>query len=155
MKTIKDELKQSKPFPTKGAELTVALVRTASLLRRGLEDELSRYDITLQQFNVLRILRGAKEPLPTMEVGARMIEREPGITRLINRIESKGLVSRKRCPEDARRIWVEITKEGLALLERVGEPADWEVQRSVDLLTDSESDAMLTSLDKIRAALTD
>jgi DNA-binding MarR family transcriptional regulator len=155
MKSIQDELKRVKPFPTKGAEVTVALIRTASILRRGLEEELSQFDITLQQFNVLRILRGAKEPLPTMEIGTRMIEREPGITRLINRIESKGLVTRKRCPEDARRIWVEISKEGLALLDRIGEPADWGIQHSVDALSDSESDALLSSLNKIRAALSE
>ena len=74
------------------------LVRTADLVRRVLDAVVEPHGITLQQYNVLRILRGAgAEGLPTLEIGERMIEQAPGVTRLLDRLEAKGLVRRQRC----------------------------------------------------------
>ncbi len=78
------------------------------------------HGITLQQFNVLRILRGAgDEGLPTLEVADRMIEQTPGVTRLLDRMEAKELVRRQRCPKDRRQHLCWITAKGLALLEKI------------------------------------
>src|SRR5262249_14855885 len=94
---IERELKQSRPFPTRGQEAAVGLMRTADLLRRLLEQALEPSGVTAQQYNVLRILRGARpESLPTLEIAERMIERTPGITRLLDRLEAKKLVRRDR-----------------------------------------------------------
>ena len=71
--TISEEIKQTRPFRSKSQETAVALMRTAHLLRRKVDAVVATEGITSQQFNVLRILRGAKAPLPTMEISDRMI----------------------------------------------------------------------------------
>src|SRR5207244_13083574 len=83
-KTIVQELKQTKPFPSKAQEVAVSLLRTADVLRRLVGAVVEQKGITVQQYNVLRILRGAGEQgLPTLDIAERMIETTPGITRLI------------------------------------------------------------------------
>src|SRR5437867_4356503 len=95
---IERELKQTRPFPSRRQEAAVALLRTADRLRHLLTRWLEPAGITAQQYNVLRILRGALPgPLPTLEIAERMIERTPGITRLLDRLEAKRLVGRERC----------------------------------------------------------
>ena len=81
----------------------VALMRTADLARRTITGVIEPHGLTPQQFNVLRILRGAgAEGLPTLEVANRMIEQTPGITRLLDGLEAKELIKRQRCPKDRR-----------------------------------------------------
>ncbi|MFP5247340.1 MAG: MarR family winged helix-turn-helix transcriptional regulator, partial [Thermoanaerobaculia bacterium] len=117
--TLRDELKQTRPFVTRTQEAALALLRTADLVRRSIGAVVEPEGITMQQYNVLRILRGAGEKgLPTLEIAERMVEQTPGITRLIDRLETKQLVGRERCPTDRRQVFCRITKEGLALLAR-------------------------------------
>src|SRR5947207_2737986 len=98
---IQREIKQSKRFATPDEEAAIALLRTVDVIRADLERALAAHGITPQQFNVLRILRGSHpEPMPTLEIAERMIERAPGITRLLDRLEAAGLVTRKRCAGD-------------------------------------------------------
>ena len=98
-------------------------MRTADLVRRTVSGVVEAQDVTLQQYNVLRILRGAGERgLPTLDIADRMIEQTPGITRLIDRLESKRLVLRERCPTDRRQVFCRITAEGLELLQRLDQP---------------------------------
>ena len=83
------------------------------------------HDITLQQYNVLRILRGAgDEGLPTLDIAERMIEHAPGVTRLIDRLEAKGLVRRQRPADDRRQVLCVATAAALALLEQLDAPMD-------------------------------
>ncbi len=107
---------------------TLALVRAAGRFRRAHEALCQAHGLTAQQFNVLRILRGAERagegPLPTMTVGGRMVEPEPGITRLMGRLEDKGLVLRHRCPSDARCVRCAITPAGLDALLALDAPVD-------------------------------
>jgi DNA-binding MarR family transcriptional regulator len=120
---LQRELRQSKPFPGPEQEGAVALLRTADLVRREVERALEPLGITGQQFNVLRILRGARpEPLPTLEIADRMIEHAPGITRLLDRLEARALVKRDRCREDRRRVLCSITAAGLELLRAADGP---------------------------------
>jgi DNA-binding MarR family transcriptional regulator len=115
--SIQREIKQSRPFAAPTQEATVALLRTADLVRRSVTSVIEPHGITLQQYNVLRILRGAGPMgLPTLEIAQRMIEQTPGITRLIDRLETKKLVLRERCPTDRRQVFCRITEDGLALL---------------------------------------
>src|SRR6185295_1446948 len=117
MSPLQREIRQGKPFRSQSQQVVVALLRTADLVRRGLGRVLEPFDLTPQQYNVLRILRGAGERgLPTLEIAVRMIEEAPGITRLIDRLETKHLVSRERCKTDRRRVWCRITRDGLGLL---------------------------------------
>jgi DNA-binding MarR family transcriptional regulator len=120
---IVKELKQTRPFSSATQEATVALLRTADLVNRLIDAVIERHGITGQQYNVLRILRGAGDKgLPTLEIAERMIEQTPGITRLIDRLESKKLVARERCATDRRQVFCRITPAGLTLLGKLDEP---------------------------------
>src|SRR5579872_97523 len=98
------------------------LLRTTDMLSRGLVAILKTEDLSATQYNVLRILRGAPEGLPCGEIGNRMITRDPDITRLLDRLEKRGLISRCRETRDRRMILTRISPEGLELLARLDEP---------------------------------
>ena len=100
----------------------MALLRTANVVERRLEAVCQAEGITHQQYNVLRILRGAKTPLPTMEIAERMIQQAPGITRHVNNLESRGLIRREPWTGDRRQVLCQITPAGLRLLDKL-EPA--------------------------------
>ena len=115
-----EELEQSVPFASPGEELVVSLLRSADAARRFMAGVLLDEDLTDQQYNVLRILRGAgPEGLATLEIGRRMIERTPGVTRLVDRLLQKDLVTRERDPRDRRRIVCSITEDGMDTLARI------------------------------------
>lgn len=145
------ELKQSKPFPSPEQEGAVALMRTADRVRREVERSLEPLGITAQQFNVLRILRGARpESLPTLEVAERMIEQAPGITRLLDRLEARGLVRRERCREDRRRVLCSITPAGLELLRAADGPVHEAERRCLGRLGAPELARLLRLLETVR-----
>jgi DNA-binding MarR family transcriptional regulator len=152
MSPLQREIRQSKPFRSRGQEVVVALIRTADLVRRVVGRVLEPYDITVQQYNVLRILRGSGERgLPTLEIGERMVEHAPGITRLLDRLETKGLVLRRRCPEDRRQVLCWLTPAGTELVERLDEPVDSADAEAVSMLGPEEQDRLLRLLDAVRA----
>src|SRR5262252_8376572 len=94
------------------------LLLTAEVLSHPLVEVLKGHELSATQYNVLRILRGAPEGLTCGEVGSRMITRDPDITRLLDRLEKRGLISRWRETKDRRTVMARITPEGLALLSR-------------------------------------
>lgn len=98
------------------------LLRTTDMLSRGLVRILKTEDVSATQYNVLRILRGSPAGLPCGEIGNRMITRDPDVTRLLDRLEKRGLISRCREPEDRRTVMARITPDGLRLLDRLDEP---------------------------------
>jgi len=98
------------------------LLRTTDMLSRGLVMVLKTEEVSSTQYNVLRILRGAPEGLPCGEIANRMITRDPDVTRLLDRLEKRGLISRCRETKDRRTVMARITKEGLGLLARLDEP---------------------------------
>jgi DNA-binding MarR family transcriptional regulator len=98
------------------------LLRTTDMLSRGLVTILKPEDLSSTQYNVLRILRGAPEGLPCGEIAKRMITRDPDITRLLDRLEKRGLISRSREARDRRTVMARITGAGLKLLARLDEP---------------------------------
>jgi MarR family transcriptional regulator, organic hydroperoxide resistance regulator len=146
------EIQQTKPFASIEEETVVAMMKTMDHMRRlkaGAFDE----DLTEQQYNVLRILRGAgKEGIPTLTVAERMIERTPGITRLMDRLEAKGLVKRDRPSTDRRQVYCFITKSGLDLLLRLDPEVELSAKRAMKKLTKGEMQTLLAILEKIRDA---
>jgi len=98
------------------------ILRTSDLLSRSLAGILKDTDLSSTQYNVLRILRGAGGPLPCGEIANRMITRDPDITRLLDRLDARGLVARERDTADRRTVLARITPEGLRLLGRLDEP---------------------------------
>jgi MarR family transcriptional regulator, organic hydroperoxide resistance regulator len=116
---LQAELKQRKPFPGVGAEALLSVLRTAAVLEHQLTEALKPYGITHTQYNVLRILRGAGvEGLCGREVAERMVSRVPDVSRLLDRMEEPGLISRERDPADRRHVTARITRKGLAILEQ-------------------------------------
>ena len=105
---------------TGARDLIVALMRAADRVRRHASAIVEPHGITLQQYNVLRILQEAKEDgVPTLEVAARMIEETPGVTRLLDRLEGKGYIRRQRCPRDRRQHLCWLSSDGGRLLEKL------------------------------------
>jgi DNA-binding MarR family transcriptional regulator len=151
MGSIRDEIKQKRPFASAADEALVTLLRTTDHLRAALSAVVEPRGITMQQYNVLRILRGAGERgLPTLEIGERMIERSPGVTRLLERLEAKQLVRRRRCREDLRQVLCSATAEALALLDALEGPLAQESQRLLSVLDSRRTAELVRSLDTIR-----
>ncbi len=145
------EIKQRKPFPSKGEEAAVTLMRTADVVRRAVAAVIEPHGITSQQYNVLRILRGAgADGLPTLEIAERMIEQTPGITRLIDRLERKKLVDRERRSDDRRCVYCRIAPAGLALLARLDEPVRTAADATFNTVNKRELAQLVASLDRLR-----
>jgi len=92
------------------------------MLTRGADWVLKAEDLSLTQYNILRILRGSPQGLPSGEIASRMITRDPDVTRLLDRMEKRGLISRSRESRDRRLVLARITPEGLKLVNRLDEP---------------------------------
>ena len=132
----------------------VSLMRTSDLIRRAVSVVIDERGITLQQYNVLRILRGAgKDGLPTLEIAERMIEQTPGITRLLDRLEIKKLVRRERCPTDRRQVTCRISDDGLALLSGLDAPVAEAERVALSGLTPQQLKQLITLLDRTRNGL--
>lgn len=117
----------------------MALLRATDRARRYFSGILRERELTLQQFNVLRILRGAApERLPTLEIAERMIEKTPGASRLVDRLEAQGLVDRERCSEDRRRVLCGLTDRALEILAELDEPIARADRECLQQLSDSE-----------------
>lgn len=152
--TILDEIRQTRPFATPAAEGVVSLLRTAAGLRRVLAAVVETRGITLQQYNVLRILRGAGgDGLPTLEISDRMVfEHAPGITRLLDRLERKKLVRRARCARDRRRVLCRITGAGRRVLAALDRPVDRASGSLIESLGKARTRDLVRLLDAVRAA---
>jgi len=134
----------------------VALMRTADLVKRAVGLVIEARGITPQQFNVLRILRGAgADGLPTLEIAERMVEQTPGITRLLDRLEAKQLVDRERCPRDRRQVTCRITSEGLALLKTLDVPVAEAEKAALSALSPHQLKQLIALLDRTRNGLHD
>ncbi len=145
------EIQQTKPFASIEQEAGVAFMKTADQLRRGMAATFESHGVTQQQFNVLRILRGAgKAGLPTLTVAERLVEQTPGITRLMDRLEAKELVRRERPAGDRRQVYCYVVKGGLELLERVDGPVAAASKRAFARLSKTEIVTLLEILEKIR-----
>ena len=145
------ELRQSRPFPTFAEAAGVGLLRTAEIVRRAVATAIGTHGITYQQYNVLRILRGAHpEPMPTLEIAARMIEATPGITRLLDRLEAKQLVLRKRCERDRRQVHCWISERGLVLLAELDGPARGALHEGFAGLGEKSTREIGELLDRVR-----
>jgi DNA-binding MarR family transcriptional regulator len=127
----------------------IALMAAAGRFRRQALSVLDGRGISASQYNILRILRGADGVLPIMTIRDRMVDREPSITRLIDRLEGKGLVRRTPCEEDRRRVYCAITTEGRALLEDLAEVVDEVDRRLLSGFTKAETEALSALLDRV------
>ena len=134
--TLRNELQQRKAFTSLEQEAFLSIGRTAATLRDGIEEVLKSSDITLTQYNVLRILRGAEpDGLTRNEIRDRLVNRMPDVTRLLDRMEDAGLVSRVRGEEDRRCVATHLTRAGRSLVDSLDKPVEGEHQRRLGHMT--------------------
>lgn len=151
---LREEIRQTKPFESPAQEAILGIYRTSDMLQRRFAQLVEPRGISLQQYNVLRILRGAgKEGTPTLDIAQRMIEKTPGITRLLDKLEAKHLVRRKRCPEDRRQVLCWITDAGLNLLSQLDKPLVQSGSSAVECLNQAEIRQLIAILGKLRGKM--
>jgi DNA-binding MarR family transcriptional regulator len=125
MGKIAKEIRQTRPFTNPAREMAVTLIRTGDVLRHAVESALRPWGISPEQYNVLRILRGAEGGgLPTLEIAERMVARSPNITRLVDKMVAKGLAERKAVEKDRRVVRISATARGRTLLGELDEAID-------------------------------
>ena len=144
------EIHQAKPFATIEEELLVSLLRTTDVLQERFEQMIRPFNISMTQYNVLRILRGAEPSGRTCgEIGERMIAREPDVTRLLERMEKSGLIKRARSSADRRVVVTRITPAGLKLLDEM-EPKLRELDGLLKPMGERKIETTLKFLDEVR-----
>ena len=154
--SLRDEIKQTRPFRNASEEATLSIMRTATLVRREIAAVVERFDITPAQYNVLRILRGAGDAgLPTLAVRDRLLEEAPGITRLLDKLETAGLVRRERTTPDRRQVICFITSKGLTLIKKI-DPRIIEADQTGGAgLRQAERKQLIVLLEKVRGSMLD
>ena len=123
------------------------IIYTANWISSQQNAFFKHYGISPQQYNILRILQGAGEPLKVQIIKDRMIERSPNATRLMDKLCIKNLIERISCPEDRRVVHIQITKDGLGLLNKISKHLKTDM---LENLTEKEAKQLSGLLDKIR-----
>lgn len=120
---LRQELRQQKPFGSLAQEAFLSLARTEAQLREGIERLLEPHGLTLTQYNVLRVLRGAEAGgLCRNEIRDRLVTRMPDVSRLLDRMEGAGLIHRVRSAEDRRQVNTTLTPKGRTLVDKLDAP---------------------------------
>ena len=148
---LRRELKQRKPFSSVHEEVVLSAVRTADLLMQPLAEVLRRESLSLSQYNILRILRGSgDDALPCGEIAERMVRRDPDLTRLLDRLEARGLIERTRGTADRRMVLAKVTKDGLHLLETLDEPIREATRQALGHMPTARLNELALLLDEAR-----
>jgi DNA-binding MarR family transcriptional regulator len=150
---LREEIKQSRPFRSTEQEAFLNLQRTADVLMARMAEVLKAQGVSPTQYNVLRILRGAgADGLPCGAVAERMITRDPDITRLLDRLEKQGLLTRGRDVRDRRVVMARISEKGLSVVDVLDEPVARELKRQLGHLGKQKLDELTELLEQIREA---
>ena len=150
---LQREVRKRKPFDTPAQEAYLSIQRTASLLAADFQRVLKPHGLSEATYNVLRILRGAlaEDVARTCsEIGEHMVTPVPDVTRLVDRLESRGLVLRTRDIEDRRIVRVSITDEGLAILAQLDGPVSRSHRSQLGHVSDAELARLISLLAKVR-----
>ncbi len=152
-RSLQHEIRQSKPFRSSAQEATIALLRTASVVRRTYTRLLEPHGMSLAQYNALRIVRGAGSGgIPTLAIRERMVEEGTTITRLLDKLERAGLVRRERNDADRRQVFCVATADGRRLLDRLDPEMDAADEEAVAVLAGEDVERLIALLDAVRAA---
>ncbi len=148
---LQSEIRQSRPFPHPAEEAFLNLQRTAGWLMRPVEELLRSFGLTHPQYNVLRILAGAGAAgLPCGEIAARLITRDPDVTRILDRMEKLGHVQRGRGLEDRRVVRAHITPAGLATVRGLAKPVLVAIRAPLAPLGAAKLEQLTSLLEDIR-----
>ena len=147
---LQKDLKKRKGFASPEQEVVISILRTNDQFQYQFGRFFREYGLNQPQYNVLRILHGEGKPLPSLEIASRMITVVPAITALVDKLEKKGYVSRKRCEND-RRVWhVSLTAPGKKLLMKMDKPNLGLHSELVSSLTKAECKQLCELLEKAR-----
>lgn len=147
-----EEAIQQKRFKSEFHKAQINLIYTAHWLGHETAGVLKPYGISVQQFNILRILRGlGKEPATVKLLTERMLDRMSNASRLVDKLLAKGLVAREECPHDRRRVNIWITEEGLRVVGEASEKVDVHVSQFFNPLSEAEARQLNETLDRIRS----
>jgi DNA-binding MarR family transcriptional regulator len=150
---LQAELKQTKPFPRPSAEAALSILRTAAILEHQIGDALKPYRITMTQYNVLRILRGAgAKGLCGREIGERMVSSVPDVSRLLDRMEEMGLIRRERDDTDRRHVTARISSKGLGVVARATVPLEGVERAMFGHIDAGRLQAVIDILEDVRGA---
>ena len=148
------EINKSSPFASVEQEAHLNLLRTADALMRGFEALFKPHNLSGTQYNVLRILRGhGPEGCPCKVVGEELITRDPDITRLLDRLETRGLITRERSAEDRRVVTARITPAGQHLLVQLDAPVETLHHRQLGHMPPRELEALVDLLERARQSV--
>ncbi|GAB5404839.1 MAG: MarR family transcriptional regulator [Aureliella sp.] len=153
MSKLRTELKKRNDFDSLSQEALLSILRTSDLLENRVSRLLRQYELTMAQYNVLRILRGNGKPMPTLEVAESMIQVAPAITRLVENLRSRGLVVKSRHEDDARVFMLSLTNDAKKLLRRIDRPLLTLHDQLMDGVNDSKLRALIDTLDAVRVAV--
>ena len=150
---LKNEIKQTRPFASLHEEVVLSMLRTADQLAVPMTDVLRQANLSLSQYNVLRILRGAgSDGLPCGEISDRMVRRDPDLTRLLDRLETRGLVTRSRDTTDRRIVRATITPDGLRLLHSLDDTVEATVKKTLSHMSKDRLNALCELLEEARGS---
>ncbi len=145
------EIRQTKPFASLEEEALLNLIRTAEALQQRTGEALKAFEISSTQYNVLRILRGAGAAgLPCSQIGERMVTADPDITRLLDRLEKRGLIERERSLEDRRMVITRIARKGLDFLAGTDEPIQQSLKKNLGHLGKAKLQQLIDRLEELR-----
>ena len=151
--SLQSEIKQTRPFRSTAQEATVALLRTASVVGRALARVIEPWELSLAQYNALRIIRGAGTGgIPTLAIRERMIEEGTTITRILDKLETAALVRRERSTPDRRQVMCFATPAGRKLLDEIDPIVDAADEEAVAALSPRQVEQLIELLDIVRAA---
>jgi DNA-binding MarR family transcriptional regulator len=153
--SLQREIKKRRPFESLEQEAMLNIARTNDQQLIRFARLFRRHDLTPSQYNILRILRGEGAPLPSLEIASRTITVVPGITGLIDRLEKSGFVTRERCAEDRRVIYVALTERGHKTLVALDRPLQELHEMLLGHLTKDELKELIRLLEKARATLSE
>tara|TARA_R110002049_G_scaffold282328_3_gene462155 strand:+ start:1029 stop:1478 length:450 start_codon:yes stop_codon:yes gene_type:complete len=146
---IEDEIKQVK-FENEFHKLMINLLFSGKWISDLINNHHKQYGLTSQQYNVLRILRGQHPKSATVNlISTRMIDRMSNVSRLIDKLESKGYAERISCKNDRRQVDINITKQGLDLLKKI-DGQQSEIDQKLNNLSEEEAATFNKLLDKLR-----
>jgi DNA-binding MarR family transcriptional regulator len=149
---LKREIKQKRPFSSVQEEVVLSIMRTADQVAVPMNEVLRGAGLSPSQYNVLRILRGAgEEGQPCGEISERMVRRDPDLTRLLDRLEASGLVTRTRDTRDRRIIRASITAQGAELLASLDEEVEASIRRGLAHVPVARLRTLLELLEEVRA----
>jgi DNA-binding MarR family transcriptional regulator len=151
VKNLQKELRQTKPFASREEEVYLNIQLTAERLWWGINETIKQAELTPTQYNVLRILRGAGEAgASCSEISERLVTKDSDITRLLDRLEARGLIAREREAKDRRRISTRITEDGLRLLASLDKPIERCHRRQMGHLGERQLATLSRLLDALR-----